>query len=156
MTRNIKTIGATRSGLLTRRAMVGVAAAAPFAVRLAIAAERITFDEMWSDDGAEFSDRVKALAGQTVEMRGYMAPPLKPRIDWFVLTGTPTATCPFCDNEAAWPDDIVLIMLARPVVALAYNKLIGVSGMLDIGTQTDQKTGFVSRVRLLDAKYAKI
>jgi len=156
MTRNIKTIGATRSGLLTRRAMVGVAAAAPFAARLAIAAERITFDEMWSDDGAEFSDRVKALAGQTVEMRGYMAPPLKPRIDWFVLTGTPTATCPFCDNEAAWPDDIVLIMLARPVVALAYNKLIGVSGMLDIGTQTDQKTGFVSRVRLLDTKYAKI
>ena len=156
MIRNIKTTGASRSELLTRRAMIGVAAVAPFVARSAMAAERISFDEMWSDDGAEFSDRVKALAGQTVEIRGYMAPPLKPRIDWFVLTGTPTATCPFCDNEAAWPDDIVLIMLARPVVALAYNKLIGVSGMLDIGTKTDEKTGFVSRVRLLDTKYAKI
>jgi hypothetical protein len=124
-------------------------------VRSANAAERITFADMWSN-GAEFSDRAKLLAGQTVELRGYMAPPLKPRIDWFVLTGTPTATCPFCDNEAAWPDDIVLVMLSRPVVALPYNKPIGVTGILDIGTQTDEKTGFVSRVRLLETKYVKI
>ncbi len=155
MTRNIKTTGASRGGLLTRRAMVGVAVAAPFVGRSAFAADRISFADIWSDE-AELSDRAKALAGQTVEMRGYMAPPLKPRIDWFVLTSTPTATCPFCDNEAAWPDDIVLIMLSRPVSALAYNKPIGVSGILDIGTKTDEETGFVSRVRLLDTKYAKI
>jgi hypothetical protein len=128
---------------------------APLVSRPANAAERITFAEMWSD-ASEFSGRAKMLAGQTVEMRGYMAPPLKPRIDWFVLTGTPTATCPFCDSEAAWPDDIVLIVLSRPVVALAYNKLIGLSGTLDIGTQTDEKTGFVSRVRLLETSYVKI
>ena len=28
-----------------------------------------------------------------------------------------------------------------------------VSGILDIGTQTDEKTGFVSRVRLQDGKF---
>ena len=155
MTRNIRTAQASRGGRLSRRAIVGLAVAAPLVVRSANAAERITFADMWSN-GAEFSDRAKLLAGQTVELRGYMAPPLKPRIDWFVLTGTPTATCPFCDNEAAWPDDIVLIMLSRPVVALPYNKPIGVTGILDIGTQTDEKTGFVSRVRLLETKYVKI
>lgn len=155
MTRNIKTAQTSHRGRLSRRAMVGLAVAAPFVARSATAAERITFADMWSN-GAEFSDRAKLLAGQTVEMRGYMAPPLKPRIDWFVLTGTPTATCPFCDNEAAWPDDIVLIMLSRPVVALPYNKPLGLSGILDIGTQTDEKTGFVSRVRLLETKYVKI
>jgi hypothetical protein len=152
--RTDRTLQALRGGL-TRRAVAGLALAAPFIVRFASAAERMSFAEMWSG-GPEFSDRAKMLAGQTVEMRGYMAPPLKPRIDWFVLTGTPTATCPFCDSEAAWPDDIVLVVPSRPVVALAYNKLIGVSGMLDIGTQTDEKTGFVSRVRLLETSYVKI
>jgi hypothetical protein len=145
---------AFRNGL-TRRTVVGLALSTPIMTRSASAAERMTFAEMWSD-GAEFSDRTRTLAGQTVEMRGYMAPPLKPRIDWFVLTGTPTATCPFCDSEAAWPDDIVLVVPSRPVVALAYNKLIGVSGLLDIGTRTDEKTGFVSRVRLLETSYVKI
>jgi hypothetical protein len=152
--RTDRTLQALRGGL-TRRAVAGLALAAPFIAGFASAAERMSFAEMWSG-GPEFSDRAKMLAGQTVEMRGYMAPPLKPRIDWFVLTGTPTATCPFCDSEAAWPDDIVLIMPSRPVVALAYNKLIGVSGLLDIGTQTDEKTGFVSRVRLLETSYVKI
>jgi hypothetical protein len=154
MDRTDRTLQALRGGL-TRRAVAGLALAAPFVARSASAAERMSFAEMWSG-GPEFSDRAKALAGQTVEMRGYMAPPLKPRIDWFVLTGTPTATCPFCDSEAAWPDDIVLVVPSRPVVALAYNKLIGVSGLLDIGTRTDEKTGFVSRVRLLETSYVKI
>jgi hypothetical protein len=155
MTRKTKSTQAARDRLLTRRAVTRLALAAPFVARSASAADRITFADLWSD-AAEFSDRAKELAGQIVEMRGYMAPPLKPRIDWFVLTSTPTATCPFCDEAAAWPDDIVLIMLSRPVVALPYNKPIGVSGILDIGTQTDEKTGFVSRVRLLETKYAKI
>jgi hypothetical protein len=155
MTRKTKSMQAAPHKLLTRRAMTGLALTAPFVARSASAADRITFANLWSE-GAEFSDRAKELAGQVVEMRGYMAPPLKPRIDWFVLTSTPTATCPFCDEGAAWPDDIVLIMLSRPVVALPYNKPIGVSGILDIGTQTDEKTGFVSRVRLLETKYAKI
>jgi hypothetical protein len=155
MTRKTKSTPAAPDRRLTRRTMTRLALAAPFVARSASAADRVSFADLWSD-GSEFSDLAKTLAGQIVEMRGYMAPPLKPRIDWFVLTGTPTATCPFCDEAAAWPEDIVLIMLSRPVVALPYNKPIGVSGILDIGTETDEKTGFVSRVRLLETKYAKI
>jgi hypothetical protein len=91
-----------------------------------------------------------------VEMRGYMAPPLKPEIDFFVLTSLPTAICPFCDAAASWPDDIVLVHLSRPVRALAYDRLLDVSGTLEIGIDTDAATGFVSLVRLRDAKYAKV
>lgn len=145
----------TIRGGLTRRAFAGLPLAVSLLPRPVSAAERITFAAMWSE-GGEFSDRAKMLVGQIVEMRGYMAPPLKPRIDWFVLTGTPTATCPFCDSAAAWPDDIVLVMPSRPVVAFAYDKLLGIAGILDIGTQTDEKTGFVSRVRLLETTYLKI
>jgi hypothetical protein len=132
---------------VTRRIVVGLALVAPFASRRAHAADRVTFRDLWSER-AEFSQRAKELAGKTVEMRGYMAPPLKPEVEFYVLTSTPMATCPFCDSEATWPQDIALVMLARPLKAQAYNRPISVTGILEIGTQTDEKTGFVSRVRL--------
>jgi hypothetical protein len=87
---------------LTRRLVVGLALVAPFAPRRARAADRVTFADLWSE-GAEFSERAKELAGKAVEMRGYMAPPLKPEVEFYVLTSTPMATCPFCDSEATWP-----------------------------------------------------
>jgi hypothetical protein len=133
--------------LLTRRLFVGLPLMLPLAARQAHAADRVAFADLWSE-GADFSARAKELAGKTVEMRGYMAPPLKPEVDFYVLTSTPMATCPFCDNEATWPQDIVLVMLARPLRPQAYSRPLTVSGILDIGTQTDEKTGFVSRVRL--------
>ena len=138
---------------LTRRVFVGVACLAPFGA--ADAAERVSFAAIVLK-GDEFSERAKQLAGKAVEMRGYMAPPLKPEVNFFVLTALPTAVCPFCDSEAAWPDDIVLVMLDREVRALSYDQLINVSGILDLGTQTDAATGFVSRVRLLGAKYSRV
>ena len=149
MTRLIKSARALQGvrSLLTRRSLVGSALVAPFVARSAHAADRVTFADLWSE-GAEFSERAKNFAGKTVEMRGYMAPPLKPEVEFYVLTSTPMATCPFCDSEATWPQDIVLVMRARPRNAQAYSRPISVSGILDIGTQTDEKTGFVSRVRL--------
>jgi hypothetical protein len=132
---------------VTRRLFVGLPLIVPLAARQAHAADRVAFADLWSE-GADFSARAKELAGKTVEMRGYMAPPLKPEVDFYVLTSTPMATCPFCDNEAIWPQDIVLVMLARPLRPQSYSRVLTVSGLLDIGTQTDEKTGFVSRVRL--------
>ena len=38
----------------------------------------------------------------------------------------------------------------------AYDRLLDVSGILEIGIDTDAATGFVSLVRLRDAKYAKV
>jgi len=134
---------------LTRRALVGLACLSPF-VSLAHAAVA----ELWAE-ASEFSERAKQLAGKPVEMRGYMAPPLKPEVDFFVLTSLPMAVCPFCDSAAAWPEDIVLVFLNRPVRAIAYDRLLVVNGTLQIGTETDAATGFVSRVRLRDSKYAR-
>jgi hypothetical protein len=140
---------------LTRRAMLGLACLAPFAALPARAAERVTFADIAVADG-QYTEKAKKLAGKLVEMHGYMAPPLKPEIDFFVLTSLPTAICPFCDAAASWPDDIVLVNLSRPVRALAYDRLLDVSGTLEIGTFTDKETGFVSLVRLRDAKYTKV
>jgi hypothetical protein len=140
---------------LSRRTILGAALLAPFAGSAARAADTVTFEDI-AIANDQFTDKAKRLAGKLVEMRGYMAPPLKPEIDFFVLTSLPTAICPFCDAAATWPDDIVLIFLSRPVHAIPYDALIRVSGTLEIGTDTDEVTGFVSRVRLRDSKYAKV
>jgi hypothetical protein len=137
---------------LSRRALLGTGLLAPFA-GAARAAETVTFEDIAIADD-QFTQKAKRLAGKAVDMRGYMAPPLKPEIDFFVLTSLPTAICPFCDAAASWPDDIVLIFLSRPVRAIAYDRLIKVAGTLEIGTDTDEATGFVSRVRLRASKYA--
>ena len=84
---------------VTRRSLVGFACLAPFARSPAHAAERINIAELWAE-GAEFSHKARGLAGKTVELRGYMAPPLKPEVDFFVLTTLPMAVCPFCDNAS--------------------------------------------------------
>jgi hypothetical protein len=141
--------------VLSRRSLLGLACLAPFASLPARAAELITFADISVADD-QYTEKARKLAGKVVEMHGYMAPPLKPEIDFFVLTSLPTAICPFCDAAASWPDDIVLVRLSRPVRALAYDRLLNVSGTLEIGIDTDAATGFVSLVRLRDAQYTKV
>ena len=138
---------------ISRRSILALALTAPFA-GAARAAESVTFPDI-AIANDQFTEKAKRLAGKSVEMRGYMAPPLKPEIEFFVLTSLPTAICPFCDAAASWPDDIVLIFMGRPIRALAYDRLIKVTGKLEIGTDTDEVTGFVSRVRLRDSSHAR-
>ena len=116
---------------------------------------RIGFADILTKDG-DFTPTAQQAAGHEIEIRGYMAPPLKPEINFFVLTKLPAAVCPFCDAAAAWPDDIVLVQMARPIRAINYDVLIRVTGFLDLGVQTDAATGFVSRVRVRDARYIRI
>jgi hypothetical protein len=141
--------------VLSRRSVLGLACLAPLAALPAHAAELVSFADISVADD-QYTDKARKLAGTVVNMHGYMAPPLKPEIDFFVLTSLPTAICPFCDAAASWPDDIVLVQLSRPVRALAYDRLLEVSGTLEIGIQTDAATGFVSLVRLRDAKYTRV
>ena len=140
-----------------RRVAAGLAAGALFAPTpmqplRADTAATLRIRELWAPRGA-FSETAQALAGKRVEMRGYMAPPLKPEINFFVLTRLPMAVCPFCDAEAGWPEDIVLAFIAEELAPVPFNDLISVSGVLDLGTKTDAGTGFVSRVRLLQSQF---
>ena len=138
---------------LSRRVFLGATLA--FAVPLS----RVRADEMpvkirdlWAERG-EFSQLAKDLQGKRIAVKGYMAPPLKAEIDFFVLTRIPMAYCPFCDNGASWPDDLMLIRVAKTLAIVPFNTLIVTTGVLDTGTETDPVTGFVSRIRLVDAQY---
>lgn len=111
----------------------------------------LEFNEMYSGAsalGLELSPKLKSLNGKKVRMSGFMAPPLKPTLNFFVLTKVPMSICPFCSTDADWPDDIVLVKLSQPVSALPFDRAITVTGNLELGYQTDAETGFVSLVRI--------
>ena len=138
-----------------RRTILKGAAALVTASSLpALGAELISFANLVVRND-EFSEIAKKLAGSEVEMKGFMAPPLKPEVSFFVLTQLPAATCPFCDSTATWPDDIVVVFMRRRGRTVSENDLIKVKGVLEIGPKTDQSTGFVSLVRLQDAEYRR-
>jgi hypothetical protein len=139
--------------IITRRTVLQGAGAALIATGVpAAAAEPVSFGTLVVR-GGEFSDTAKKLARSEIEMQGYMAPPLKPDVTFFVLTQLAAEFCPFCDSEESWPDDIVLVLMRRRTSALKYDQLIKVRGILELGAQTDPATGFVSLVRLVDAQY---
>lgn len=111
----------------------------------------ITFAELYGKvtvRGMEFSPKLLELSGKRIEILGYMAPPLKPRIEFFVLTRNPLATCPFCSTVADWPPDIVLVYVPKNREVTSVAGPLRVRGRLEIGVKEDPDTGFVSLIRV--------
>ena len=121
-------------------------------VRAAAAPAPLKFSEVWGA-GMKFSGKTRSLDKKHVVMRGFMAPPLKPDANFFVLTKMPMAVCPFCESEADWPDDIILVRLEKQEEFVHYNIPIATTGILEIGTDIDEETGFVSRLRIVKATF---
>lgn len=148
----------------TRRSVLVVPLLAAFASLLSLAphrvwaAEALGFDTLYESIGVlgiKYSGRALGLKGKTVSMRGYMAPPLKPESNFFVLTRQPVSICPFCSSDAEWPSDIVVIYLKGVLAPVNFSQRVEVEGRLEIGSWTDPQTGFVSQVRLVEAEVHK-
>jgi hypothetical protein len=135
-------------------ALAAAAAGALSSQSTAIAAEKVGFDDLYERE-AVLTVKLQALNGQQVEMVGYMAPPLKAEARFFVLTRTPLSVCPFCESEAQWPDDIILVLLDDMLSATPFNVRIRVFGRLDVGFEKDEETGFVSLIRLESAEFER-
>lgn len=112
----------------------------------------ITFEEFYNGfsirHGLVLSDKLQSLDSQQVVMEGYMAPPLKPEIDWFVLTSVRLEFCPFCSSAADWPDDIALVYLMDYQNMMVTTNPMRVTGQLELGPSVDPETGMVSIVRI--------
>jgi len=143
---------------MRRRMFLKLGLAAPVMAlsKLACAEEQdeIRLRDLYNKDRS-FSDYARTFEGQRIAVTGFMAPPLKAESKFFVLTKKPMAVCPFCDKEVDWPDDILAIYAKRVVDVAPFNVRILVKGRLELGTKTDEETGFVSRVRLTDAVFAR-
>jgi hypothetical protein len=138
------------AGSLGACLMVGWLAPACAAIEAAV----LTFAELYKSRtvlGMAFSERTVFLTGKPVVVAGYMAPPLKPESAFFVLTRTPVAICPFCDSDADWPADIIVVYLKAPAGFLQDGTAVKVTGILQTGSQRDPVTGFVSQLRMVDA-----
>lgn len=119
----------------------------------------ISFEELYSGAsswGLQISPKTQELAGKKVVMEGFMAPPLKPTISFFVLTQVPMSVCPFCASDADWPANIVVVKVPKAVTALPYDSPIKVTGRLEIGSEVDAETGFVSMIRIVADKLEAI
>ena len=142
---------------IRRRRLLGAAGASLAAGRSRAAAlPEISFARLYKSIGVRglvFSDEVLALAGQSVAMRGYMAPPLKAESPFFVLTREPLTLCPFCQSDAEWPIDIVVVYLREAAPLLDGGARLSVLGRLEIGSWTDPDSGFVSLLRLTAASF---
>jgi hypothetical protein len=115
------------------------------------AAIPIKFSELYSKisaQGVELSPKLQAANGKRVEMLGYMAPPLKVNIDFFVLGSKPMAECPFCTSVADWPSDIVLVLFRDGRSVRFSAGAVRVRGKLELGVKEDPDTGFVSLIRI--------
>ena len=88
-----------------------------------------------------------------LRMQGFMAPPLKADAHFFVLTESPVSLCPFCSTDADWPDNIVVVFLSDKQEFVQANRLIEVVGTLEVGSRMDEETGFVSLVRIVNARF---
>lgn len=139
--------------MLTRRmALLGLTATlTPLPLR---AEAPVLLRDLYNKD-LSFSDLATALKGKRITVEGFMAPPLRAESSFFVLTRRPMAVCPFCSSELDWPDDILAVYTKRLVEVISFNVPIAVTGVLELGTYRDPDLGFVSRVRLSDAEYAR-
>lgn len=118
----------------------------------------IQFEQLYKEIGVRgyvFSETLLAHRGKQVSMRGYMAPPLKPESKFFVLTRTPLALCPFCQSDADWPADIVVVYLGNATALVSGGEAVVTTGRLEVGSWTDPETGFVSQIRLVDAVFGR-
>jgi len=85
-------------------------------------------------------------------MVGYLAPPLKAEAGFFVLCAQPVSICPFCQSDADWPQDIVVVYPQSGGWRFRSSaERVEVTGTLEVGGALDPRTGFVSQVRLVAA-----
>jgi len=145
-----------RRGALARLAALPLAAVLVGRSAHAVAddAARVSFTDMYGARtvlGLQLAPAVRSLAGKRVQILGYLAPPLKPDVPFFVLTRSPVSLCPFCNSDADWPSDIVVVYPRNGNAGREDGLPVAVSGTLELGSKTDPRTGFVSLVRVVDA-----
>jgi hypothetical protein len=116
-----------------------------------------TFHARVVQGGIEYADVLLDAEGELVSLEGYMAPPLKPRIEWFMLTRYPMQTCPYCSDGADWPPDVVLVITAdgRRLDARPFTDRLRIVGRLELGLATDVEAG-ISLIRIVDARVERV
>ena len=86
-----------------------------------------------------FGEKVKALAGKEVEIRGYMIP-VNPTENIYVLSAYPMAACFFCGGSG--PESIIQLKLKRPK-RFATDEIWAVKGILQLNADNIEELNYI-------------
>ena len=143
--------GATAPGKLRAHGVLGAAGDAAWQAAPATA---VSWDELFACTGLFGIElgTAQALAGQVVELRGFMTPPMEEDASYFVLSRSPLPNCPFCAPSVSWPDDIAVVHLRAPGVDIDHPmRPVAVRGRLTLGEEPGPVPGLVAHARLVQA-----
>lgn len=120
------------------------------------ATAELSFDELYSGGGVlglQFSDKVKNLAGQRITIKGFMAPPAQGRGSLLRAHTRTRGPVPVLPIRRGLADNILVVYLSSSQSFVQNNTTIEVEGVLEIGSHRDGDTGFISQLRLRDARF---
>lgn len=115
------------------------------------------FDEIFASVsvlGHVFSDRIAALDGRTVRMRGYLAPAGHGAAasGVLVLTRQPVASCSTCGSGHDFPHDAVHVFPEAGDASFTPGRMMEVEGVLEHGSLPLPEAEATSLVRLRHAR----
>lgn len=114
----------------------------------------LDFGELFASTGVlghVYSDRLAELDGQTVRMRGFLAPAGGGVL---ALTREPVAPCSEHERQA-WPDDAVFVLAeGGETPRFPAGREVDVEGVLEHGSRRLEDAGVTSFVRLSSARWA--
>jgi len=107
--------------------------------------------------GMDYSPKARKLAGQRVRVEGFLAPHAGGRpAPFLVLASQPMGGgCPHCLGALDLPGDSLVAYFGSTPGLAETGIPIAIEGVLDLGSRTDAQTGFVSAVRLFDARITR-
>ena len=123
----------------------------------------LEFDDIFASVGVlghTFSERLTALGGETVRMRGYLAPAGHghaevPGKGVLVLTRIPVAPCSDCGGGHDYPADAVFVFPAEGAhPRFAPGREVAVEGVLEHGSLPVPEAETTSLVRLRNARWS--
>lgn len=154
---------------MNRRQLLSTAAAAAVAPTslLASGATDVLSQSDLQANGFSFTDLARQLDGERITVTGFMTPPVRGAADLAVLVDRPTRICPVCTERAGeqamslcgpcssgnGPSlaKAMAIHAKQAIRKVPYNVRVDVTGTLEIGNEFEERTGFLSASRLLDA-----
>ncbi|MFQ8430500.1 hypothetical protein [Amaricoccus sp. W119] len=98
----------------------------------------LEFDEIFartSPLGHAFSEKLTDLGGETVRMRGFLAPAVPGKSEALVLTRRPAAVGTQGGTDDGWPDDAVFVLPASGKGAFSPGRRAEVEGILEHGPE---------------------
>lgn len=97
----------------------------------------------------QFGEKVKALEGKEVEIRGYMIP-VNPNENIYVLSANPMAACFFCGGSG--PESIIQLKLKTPK-RMATDEIWAVRGILRLNSDNIDELNYILAATELIRKF---